>query len=220
MGAVESPGSYRLPAGQSDLLSALVVAGGLSPQADRTVEIRHPPEPEPGLLGLDGRRPDRAAQVGQGARTELGADAGGPVVVVDLVEAAQGRATDSLRLRDGSLVHVCPRPAQTIHVIGLVNRPNQFPLPPNQELRLLEAIALGGGLTVSIANKVYVIRKLAHTDEAIVIRASVREAKKHGEANIRLMAGDVVSVEETPATFVVGLLRQLFNVGVSSPLAL
>ena len=51
---------------------------------------------------------------------------------------------------------------------------------------------------------------------AIVVHVSVRAAKKSSQENIPLMAGDVVSVEETPATFAVGLLRQFFSVGVSS----
>ena len=42
VGAVESPGVYDVPAAGSDLLAALVAAGGLSEKAGTWVEIRHP----------------------------------------------------------------------------------------------------------------------------------------------------------------------------------
>ena len=47
---------------------------------------------------------------------------------------------------------------------------------------------------------------------------SVREAKRDQRSNLRLAAGDVVSVEETPATFVYSLLKNFFHVGSSLPL--
>jgi hypothetical protein len=52
------------------------------------------------------------------------------------------------------------------------------------------------------------------------IRVSIREAKRDGEANVRLAAGDVVSVEETPATFVLDLMRNFIRFGLSSSVPL
>jgi len=42
IGAVETPGVYPLPAAGSDLLAALVAAGGLTDKASTQLEIRHP----------------------------------------------------------------------------------------------------------------------------------------------------------------------------------
>ena len=214
IGAVENPGSYQLPVASSDLLSALIVAGGLTEQADQTIEIRHP-----SLSGQDESLPPAQPQ-DQVALTShsTGASAarGSRVELVDLVDASQAPPTGGHPLADGSIVTVVPRPPRYVHVLGLVKRPNQFPLPHNREMRVLDAIAAAGGLAISIANKVYVIRKPSEIDEAVVIKVSLRAAKMDNEANIPLMAGDVVSVEETPATFTVGLVRQFFSIGVSS----
>ncbi|MCH8061000.1 MAG: hypothetical protein IH861_00690 [Chloroflexi bacterium] len=111
---------------------------------------------------------------------------------------------------------VIPRKPSEIAVIGLVKRPGQYEIPFDTDLRLLGALALGGGLTMEIVNKVNIIRTPPDGSRAIVIRASVRKAKRDGAANIRLAPGDVVSVEETPLTFIVGTIRDFVRLGFSS----
>lgn len=214
MGAVESPGAYQLPVPNSDLLSALVAAGGLTPQADRTIEIRHSRQDKSRLPMPRDPPPDVAALTSYSAAPATAP--GAEVELVDLVEASEGKSNTGHALPDGSIVTVMRRPPRFVHVIGLVRRPNQFEMPHDRPVRVLDAIALAGGLSVPIANKVYVIRKPAETEQAIVVKVSLREAKKSDQENILLMAGDVVSVEETPVTFTVGLLRQFFSIGVSS----
>ena len=49
-----------------------------------------------------------------------------------------------------------------------------------------------------------------------MINASIREAKLIDQANVRLAAGDVVSVEETPLTFVLDTLHKFARVGFSA----
>ena len=68
---------------------------------------------------------------------------------------------------------------------------------------------------MSIADKVHVIRMLPGQSDPSMIIASVRQAK-NGSENIRLAAGDVVSVEETPTTFVVGTIREFVGFGFSA----
>jgi polysaccharide export outer membrane protein len=134
-----------------------------------------------------------------------------------LVAATSDANAQGHYLEDGAMVMVRNRPPQFIHVIGLVKRPNQFPLPSGRDLRVLDAIGLAGGRTMSIADKVYVIRNLSELPEPVVIKVSVRDAKKpDSRANIALAAGDVVSVEETPSTFVLDTMRRFVNVGVSA----
>jgi polysaccharide export outer membrane protein len=216
LGAVENPGTYSLPTADSHLLAALMAAGGLTQQADPTIEIRHPTfgdhdqPPPPG-------RPDQVALTSHSATSPE--RSGTTVQLVDLVEASGTPSAGGHPLRDGSVVTVATRPPRFVYVLGLVNRPSQLELPSNREMRVLDAIASAGGLSITIANKVYVIRRPAGTDESIVIKVSLRSAKMENEANIPLMAGDVVSVEETPATFAAGVVRQFFRVGLSSGIA-
>lgn len=214
MGAVNTPGTYELPLSSCDLLSVLVAAGGLTEQASPAIEIRHSAQTNPQPFSSPHR-----IEPGPEALTsyaEPSPPATGPrIELVDLVQASQGQSAGEGPLEDGTIVTVVARPEQSIHVIGLVHRPNRFVLPPGRPIRVLDAIALAGGLSVSIANKVYVIRLPEGADQAIVIQVSLRQAKRSGEENICLMGGDVVSVEETPTTFTVGLLCQFFNFGFS-----
>src|SRR5262249_29553585 len=93
---------------------------------------------------------------------------------------------------------------------------DQFTLPVDQEIHMLDALAMAGGRTMEIADKVRVIRKVPGREEPVVIEASVRDAKRDGRSNIRLAEGDIVTVEETPLTFTVGTLREFIRFGFSA----
>jgi polysaccharide export outer membrane protein len=210
-GAVVNPGVYPLPSVSSDLLAALVAAGGLTEDAGTIVEIRHPPAGGPGMSTAAGA-PD----------FELAGYRGGPqdptmprTVRVDLQEAAAGAGGD-FHVEDGSVVMVMKKPLRVVYVMGLVHKANQFEMPPDQDLRMLDALALAGGRTMEIADKVRVIRNNPHGGEPVVIDASVREAKRNSSANIRLAAGDVVSVEETSLTFTLDTVRNFLRFGFTS----
>ena len=200
VGAVKDPGTKELPAANADLLSALLAAGNLTEEASTIVEIRKVPDFSTQFAGYGGQR-----------RT-LAQDSS---LRIDLIAASQGVAPD-YRVEDGSVIMVRERDPKTIQVIGLVNRPDQFEIPPDQEVRLLDAIALANGRTMQLADKVHVIRQLDTMKEPILIAASMKEAKRGGPANLRLGPGDIVSVEETPLTFTVGTIRSFIRFGFSS----
>lgn len=199
VGAVAEPGAYELPAVSCDLLTALMAAGGLTPEASTIVEIRNMANPagaQPVIQTVS-----TVAQAGS--------------VRVDLVAAGQGLSPD-YRIDDGSVIMVREREPKTIHVIGLVRRPDQLTIPPDKEVRLLDAIAMAGGLTLELADKVHVIRNLETVDHPVVIQTSIRDAKRGGNANLILAPGDVVSVEETPLTFTVSTIQNFIRFGFSA----
>ena len=53
-----------------------------------------------------------------------------------------------------------------------------------------------------------------------MIEASIRDAKGDGASNLRIAAGDVISVEETPLTFALGTIQTFFRFGFSAALPL
>ena len=199
VGAVAKPGTYELPAVNCDLLAALIAAGGLTPEASTIVEIRNIPDASTVPADGDPRR------------TLAQTDA----VRIDLIAAGHGLTPD-YQIDDGSVIMVREQEPKTIQVIGLVRKPDQLEIPPDREVRLLDAIAMAGGLTMELADKVHVIRNLEGADEPVVIAASMREAKRGGPANLRLAPGDVVSVEETPLTFTVSTIQNFIRFGFSA----
>lgn len=208
IGAVEEPGVYELPRGTSALLAALVAAGGLSDEAGTDVEIRRPARQSLPAVPLEQPRDKLAGYVpAQPAVSEASS------VRVNLVSAAQeGRG--GYYLEDGDVVMVEKRDPQPIHVIGLVKKPGEYELPTHRDLRVLDALALAGGLDIPWADSMLVIRHVPELPEPVLIQISIHEAKRNGRSNVRLAPGDVVSVEQTPTTVLYDVIRK-FNVGLA-----
>jgi polysaccharide export outer membrane protein len=204
LGAVASPGVHELPRASSDLVQALAKAGGMSEEAGTVVEIvRQPPIFTPSTVQPASYQQTPPLQ--QLPQTER----------IDLATAKP--ASGDYHLGDRDIVMVMPRDKELVFVSGLVNKPGQFDLPTKQELRLLDAIAMAGGLSSNVADKVLIIRHVPNRPEPVPIRASIAAAKRNGQENLVLGPGDVVSVEQTPATAVVDALMKLlrFSVGVA-----
>lgn len=226
LGAVQREGTYELASNQSDLLSALVAAGGLAKDADTLIEIRTPAAPSPATFAAgeespaahDADKPGRVtlASLGDDDPPPLAPPAEAPVQSLRIDLASTDLKNARHDLQDGGVVMVMRRPKQTVQVIGLVKKPGQFEVPVDQELRLLDAIAMAGGLTTEMADKVIVVRSLPHGRDSIMIRASLDTAKREHLENIRLAAGDVVSIEETALTFTMTELQKYIRFTVSA----
>jgi polysaccharide biosynthesis/export protein len=184
VGAVNSPGVHDLPRGSTSLMAALLAAGGLGKEAGTEVEIRH----------TDSRQAPQES------------------IRVDLAAAAAG-ALRLPELRDGDVVQVTKRTLPPVYVIGLVRKPGEFPFPPNQELRVLDALALAGGVSNSAAEDVLLIRHPPGAAEPVRIAVSI-QAAKNGRDNLALAPGDTVSVEQTPVTVVVDTIQTFFRVSL------
>lgn len=240
VGAVKKPDVYELPRGRSDLLAAIVAAGGLEEDAGTNVEIRNP------RRGTNGRPVPVASAPSGGIDTvghsnplmptSLGApdnydskqtdvipvvDADGKMesIKVDLVSATKTGKGGYL-IEDGGVVSIEKRDPEPLHVIGLVRKPDRYEFPIAEDLRVTDAVALAGGTSLALADKVFVVRRVPQSSETAVIQVSLRQAKRNAQANLRLEPGDVVSVENTPATVLYEAFNIIrFNVSAGLPLA-
>ena len=211
IGAVADPGVKELPVAASQLVDALVAAGGLVDDASTVVEVRYPPS----ATALADRSPAATAGVVP-ARHDAAAEPAGPVQI-DLAQLEFSGA-ESFALPNGAVLNVQRRPKPTVSVLGLVQRPGQYELPMDTDVRLLDGLALAGGRTMEIADRVRIIRSVPGRSDPVVVAASVREAKRDPQANIRLAKGDIISVEETPLTFTVETMRNFVGLGFTSPI--
>ena len=204
-GAVEEPGVVEIPASGSDLLAAIVAAGGLTEAADRFVEIKRTPSLTGTMManGPDGVQPASYVAGGQDS------------VTIDLIQAVAQPNVGGYHVGDGDVVVVREKPARYIHVLGLVNKPNQFEIPAHQNVTLLNAISMAGGITNSVADRVIIVRQIDKDQPPITISASIRKAKSDPQKNLLLADGDVVSVEETPATYVTTAAATLLRFGIN-----
>ena len=220
VGAVAKPGVYDISRSNSNLLSALVSAGGLGKEAGNDIEIRRgQPGAVPGYPGVPGQTGDRTAEGGTPAQLTGFRPPESLIpssnIHVDLAAAAHsGRS--GVQVKDGDVVMVMKRVVKPIHVIGLVAKPGQYEPPTNQQMRVLDAIAVAGGMSSQVADKIYVIRQVPDRQEPLVIQVSVSEAKSNGRENLALAPGDVVSIEQTPATVMLDALKNFVRFGVSA----
>jgi polysaccharide export outer membrane protein len=204
IGAVETPDTYEIPSGASSLLAALVAAGGLSSGAGTSVEIRRPAAPDVAMNG-------GVTPVGYRAQAPRGPTS----LHVDLIDATRNDR-GAMMLNDGDVVMVETRDPQPFDVLGLVTKPGRFELPANKNIHVLDALAMAGGLSTPWADKAHLIRQPQGQSEPVVVEISIKAAKQRGDGNLRMMPGDVVSVEQTPTTIVTGFLRAVAPYSVTA----
>ena len=226
VGAVETPGPVELRPSQANLLSALVAAGSLAENAGSQIQIQ-----QNGLATPGGTRAPLVAGTSTGGAAigghslvgyEVDATpaAAGGTITVDLISATRD-ARINTALTDGAVVSVETVDPAKISIGGLVKNPAQFDFPVGEDLRLLQAIQMAGDTPNVMANKVYVIREVQRPGgplERAVIETTIAKAKADDAENLRLMPGDVVSVERTPGTVLLETLRTIgFTVGARVP---
>jgi len=213
IGAVTNPGRHTLPRGSTSLMTALLAAGGLSKEAGTEVEIRRTDSRQLALYRQSQETAGANVSVTPaGLEQRLSPSPGMTVIKVDLTAAANGEA-QLPELHDGDVIFVPRRVLPPVYVMGLVQKPGEIPYPAEKELRVLDALALAGGCSNPAAEKVLVIRRLSGAQEPVRICVSIHAAK-NGEDNLALAPGDIVSVEQTPLTAVVDIMRALFRFSV------
>lgn len=220
MGAVAEPGVQKLRRSSSDVLGAIAAAGGFTKEAGTEVEILRQRSPSilsstseaQGVVTASYSEPFIAPPLGHpNSSAHVGANL--QTVRLDLAQANPSRRAD-YGVGDGDIVMVLPEVDRLIHVSGLVNTPNQFKIPKDQDVYLLDAIAMAGGVKSVVADKVLIIRRLEGAAEPAVIQASIAKAKKDSKENLRLTAGDLISVESTVLTNTVDTLAMFFRMSV------
>jgi polysaccharide export outer membrane protein len=216
LGAVTEPGVKELPKGSSDLARALAAAGGLTDEASTKVDVLRY-STQTFMAGATAK--PQADGVTLASYNAGGGAAGGAMnppqtTRIDLAQAPANNQPN-YALGDRDVVMVLPQDKQFIHVTGLVRLPNQFEIPRHQDITVMDAIALAGGVSSPVADKVFIIRRLPDMPEPAIIEVSIKEANRDGHENLRLAAGDLVSIERTPSTVIVDSVMTMFRVGFS-----
>ncbi len=212
LGAVSEPGVQEVPRRGCDILSAIAAAGGFTENAGTVVEVlRH--DAADSYAGVE-------AVPADGEVTQVAFNPpispGSPALRAEEINLANlsTLGPDRQNLSDRDVVVVRPRQKRVVHVSGLVNNPDQFELTQDHDLRLLDAIAMAGGESSSVADKVLVIRRSPGRSEPAVIGVSLASAKRGGPDNLVLQSGDLISVETTIATTAVEAVNTFFRISL------
>lgn len=223
LGAVSEPGVHELPVGACDVLSAISAAGGLTEDAGTEVEVMRQPAKTFLARGGPGNaaNPDIQQVAYQPGFQPPAVVATRPQPATAMMERidlamADTKSTVSQPLGDRDVIRVPPQTKRIVYVSGLVNKPDQFELPHDQNVRVLDALAMAGGLSSVVADKVYVIRQFEDDQrkQPAVIQVSIADAKQNGKENLILAPGDLVSVESTVTTTFVGAIESFFRISL------
>jgi polysaccharide export outer membrane protein len=183
VGAVNKPGVFQIP-GTRTVIELLSMAGGLADDAGDAVLIMRG-----GNLSREGApEPQNPA-----------ADASGEIVKVNL-KSLLDSADSSLNVavHPGDIVKVAR--AGIVYVVGEVKKPGGFVLKNNENISILQALALAEGVTpTSAKSQARIIRTDPNTDKRIEIPVDLGKILASKEPDPMLQPKDVVFVPDSSA---------------------
>lgn len=181
IGAVNRPGVHQLQRPVT-LVEALSLAGGLTDKAGPTVKItrRH----EWGPLPLPGAVPDTT---GGFSVAEL--------YLSEIIEAKNPERNILVQPHDVITVPA----ADTVYIIGAVNKPGAFLLASRDNVSVLTALSMAGGLDnrIAAAKDVRVLRLVPDQPERIEIAVNVKDILAGKTADQTLVADDILFVPDS-----------------------
>ena len=129
-----------------------------------------------------------------------------------------------IELQDGDSVIVERMELPLFSVIGLVNRPGNFPYPPDVQYNLMQALAFAGGFNLAADPRyasVYRLKPDGTIASAIFKLVNVGKGLQFTDSlNVHIKPGDIVAVEHTPRTRTKLFLDSVFRINIGTYLRL
>ena len=170
-GAVKKPGVYQIR-GEKTVIEVLALAEGLADDAGDTVVVEHS-----ATYGHSGAELPRAETV--------------EVSLKSLLTSSDSRA--NVRVRPGDIVKVTR--AGIVYVIGEVKKPGGFLLRTNENISVLQALALAEGLTrTSAKGQTRILRTNPDTGKREELRVHLGDVLSGRAPDPVLQARDIVFV--------------------------
>ena len=201
-GAVEKPGVYQIR-GSKTLLEVLSMAEGLADDAGDTVIVMRgasflpvPPSWESNPAPLA----ESNGGIPQGSMSPApGSSSGGEGIEVNLKSLLEsGDPSFNVPIYPGDIVKVTR--AGIVYVVGEVKKPGGFVLKSNENISVLQAIALGEGLTRTAAKgQTRIIRTDPQTGERTEIPVNLGKILDGKASDPMLQPKDIVFVPNSAA---------------------
>ncbi len=201
-GAVIRPGIYSLRNDQMSVTGLVMEAGGIVPEGAATIRIFRRDADSTKMSAASGRSSD----VNQAEPSPLVLPISGLNVPFMEVE-----------LHDGDRVVVDRLPQPLVTVIGLVNRPGNFPYPADVQYNLTQVVAFAGGLNQVAEPRYATIHRLKPDGTSISVTLEIVDSSKLTEASLTVVKpGDIVDVQQTLRTRTALLVDSMFGISVGA----
>ena len=185
MGAVTKPGVVQIRGARS-LLEVLALAGGLAPDAGDTVYVMRGQNPGAGADGQSGAQKGPESSNGPGS-------ANASFLEIDLKKLLQSDDPHSnVMVYPGDTVKV--KQAGVIYVVGEVKKSGGFPMKSAEQITVLQAVALGEGLTGFASKRDSLIIRTDEHGQRTKIPINLGQMLKGKSPDLALQAQDIVFV--------------------------
>jgi polysaccharide export outer membrane protein len=222
IGAVENPGVYELRPDQMSLVCLIMEAGGIVDDGATVIRITSRGRSDV-ILSRDEKK--IKAEPWEDYSID---DIGIAAEVTGQTESKQVAPEDStiilpvkglnipfadVALKEGDRVVIERLEQPIVTVVGLVNKPGNFPYPPDAQYNLMQTLAFAGGFNLA-ADPRYttVYRQKADGTTVSMTFEMVNDSKLTDASSIFIKPGDIVSVEHTPQTRTNLFLDRVFRI--------
>ncbi|MHC4322740.1 MAG: polysaccharide biosynthesis/export family protein [Planctomycetota bacterium] len=122
-----------------------------------------------------------------------------------------------IALQDGDSVIVERLQQPLFTVMELVNRPGNFPYPPDAQYTLMQAIGFAGGLNIFADPRYVTIYRLKQDGTCVSATFPIKGKSKLANAlNTLIKPGDIIAVEHTPRTRTALFLDRSFRISIGT----
>ncbi len=207
-GEVAKPGIYYLNKNSSSLLEVLLQAGGLAPGAGDDVIVAHGGQgTSTNELGASHSADTNTTEVGEIMRQD--------VVTVDVRRLLdEGDMSFNVAIRGGDIVTVPAGKKKYVYVLGYVARPGAFATEAGDEMEVMHALALAGGLQpAGRAENSFVLRKTESGQK--VMPVDLTKIARGVRPTFSLKAGDTLVVGTGFFARLSEFIRPVFSAGAS-----
>lgn len=182
LGSVNQGGVHQLK-GRRTLAEVIAMAGGIRQDAGPTVRVMR--EVEYGPVPLPGAAPDATGRYS--------------VAELKLSEMLNGKApSDNILIRPHDVITIAP--AESISVIGAVQKPGAFPMTTKGKVTVLEALAMAGGYApASKPGNAFILRAVPGNQDRQQIPVDLSKITAGKSEDIAMRPDDILMVPTSVA---------------------
>lgn len=201
-GAVLRSGVYSLRSDQMSVMGLIMEAGGIVEEGAAMIRIF--------------RRDADSAKVSEASGRSRAVNQAKLAPLVLPISGLNVPFMD-VELHDGDRVVVDRLPQPLVTVIGLVNRPGNFPYPTDVQYNLTQVLAFAGGLNQVAEPRYATIHRLKPDGTSISVTLEIVDNSKLTEASLTVIKpGDIVDVQQTLRTRTALLVDSMFGISVGA----
>lgn len=202
MGAVAHPGVQELPRYRSTVLDALMSVGGPTDRAGDSVIVIRAFAAHLRPAGGPGREGNPTSEAVPGR------------ISIDLDRLISGDLDLNVELQEGDFVWVPEVAPRYLYIHGYVRQPRRYELRRNEQVSVMQALAMAGGPTFLASTGNVTITRGFGSGEEKATKVNLAKIAEGKQPNVMLGAGDSLVVGSSVSRQMLWFVRGILSLGV------